>query len=62
MEHEELRFAGLGDVAKAVKRLTTGPAAQRGMVQRVLVTDGGDCACYEWRDGRVSYDGRELPE
>jgi hypothetical protein len=42
-----------------MKRLTTGPAARFSMVKRIIVTDGGDCCCLEWKDGLVSYDGRE---
>jgi hypothetical protein len=62
MGHEELRFVGPAEAVKAVARLTTGPAAKAGMVQRVIVTDGDDFCNYEWKDGRVTYDGKELPE
>ena len=57
--HEELRFVGPEQALKAVKRLTTGPGAQVGIVKRVIITDGGDFCNYEWKEGRITYDGRE---
>ena len=62
LEHTELRLVGPDEAVRAVKRLTTGPAAQHGMVSRVIITDGGDFCNFEWRDGRITYDGNELPE
>jgi hypothetical protein len=59
-QHDELRFVGAARAVKAMQRLTTGPAARFGMVKRVIITDGGDCCNFEWKDGRVTYDGREL--
>jgi len=61
MQHEELRLVGAEPAVRAAKRLTTGPASKFA-VKRVIITDGGDFCCFEWRDGRITYDGRELPE
>jgi hypothetical protein len=55
--HEELPVSA-EEAVKAAKRLTEGPTAQAGGVRRMIITDGED---YEWRDGRVTWDGRELP-
>jgi len=61
MAHEELLLVGAEAAVKAAKRLTTGPASTFA-VSRVIITDGGDFCCFEWRDGKITYDGRELPE
>lgn len=47
-QHRELHFVEAEPAMRAVKRLTTGPAAMMGIVARVIITDGGDCCCYEW--------------
>ena len=60
--HSELAFVDVEAAVKAAKRLTTGPAATHGMVSRVIITDGGDFCCFEWKDGKVTWDGRELPD
>jgi hypothetical protein len=58
-QHEEMRFVAVESALRAVTRLTQGPAAMLGMVQRVLITDGGDCTCFDWRDGKLIYPLRE---
>ena len=55
-QHEELRFVSAEHAMRAARRLTSGPGAV--FVRRVLITDGGDLTCFEWRDGRVDFDGR----
>lgn len=50
-QHRELYLAPIGQVTRAVKRLTQGPAAMVGMVSRVIITDGGDIGCFEWKYG-----------
>jgi hypothetical protein len=45
---------GVVDAETAVttaKRVTDSPAAQLGVVARVIITDGGDFTCFEWRAG-----------
>ena len=56
--HKELELVDAEKAILAVKRLTEGPATKFA-VERVIITDGGDFCCYEWRDGRVTWDGRE---
>jgi hypothetical protein len=55
-QHEELRFV---DAKRAVERaasLSRGPAAQIGMVKRIIITDGGDYTTFEWKkDHGVTY-------
>ena len=58
--HEELRSVDAEQAVKAARRLTHGPAGQHGMVRRVIITDGADFCNWEWKDGRVTWDGREL--
>jgi hypothetical protein len=57
--HEELRFVGAEAAVRAAKRLTEGPAAQAGMVARVIITDGADYCNFEWKHGRITWDPRE---
>ena len=54
-QHEELRFVPADKATRAFERLTLGPASMLGMVKRVIITDGGDCICAEWRDGKLTY-------
>jgi hypothetical protein len=37
---------------KAAKRLTESLGARMGTTRRVIITDGGDNACFEWRHGK----------
>jgi hypothetical protein len=57
-QHEEMRFASVEQVMRAFGRLTMGPASRLGMVKRVIVTDGGDCICAEWKDGALTFPPR----
>lgn len=47
-QHTELRFVDGEKAVSACHRLTHGPAAMLGIVERVIITDGGDCCCFEW--------------
>lgn len=58
-QHEELRFVGPEAAVTAAKRLTSGPASQYGVVTRVIITDRDDYTNFEWKNGRITYDGRE---
>lgn len=35
----------------AVSHYINNPAAKIGITRRVIVTDGGDCICFEWKFG-----------
>ena len=48
-QHDELRFVDGEKAVSACHRLTHGPAAMLGIVDRVIITDGGDCTCFEWK-------------
>jgi len=48
-QHEELRFVDGERAVSACHRLTHGPASVFGFVERVIITDGGDCCCFEWK-------------
>jgi len=47
-QHEELRFVDGERAVSACRRLTHGPASVLGFVERVIITDGGDCTAFEW--------------
>jgi hypothetical protein len=47
--HEYVRrFASSDEAMKAIKHYTTSVAVKMGLVERVIITDGGDCCCFEW--------------
>jgi hypothetical protein len=50
--HRELSHVAVMKALQACKRLTQGPAARMGMVNRVMITDGGDCCVFEWQKGQ----------
>lgn len=57
----ESRFILLDLAMHQVKRLTQGPAAQLGMVSRVIVTDGGDQIVFEWKkDEGITWPTKEM--
>ncbi|MPZ36644.1 MAG: hypothetical protein GEU95_01050 [Rhizobiales bacterium] len=37
---------------ETAKSYTTRPAALIGIIRRVIITDGGDCCCFEWKYGQ----------
>jgi hypothetical protein len=47
-QHTELKHVALSDLKSPWLRLTQGPAARLGMVQRVMITDGFDCVAQLW--------------
>lgn len=51
-QHTEMRWKFPKTCADACKRLTTGPAAALGFVERVIITDGGDSIVFEWKKGK----------
>jgi hypothetical protein len=56
-QYEEARFTDAETAVGAAVRLTRGPAAVMGIIKRVIITDGGDCCCFEWKDGKNVFDG-----
>lgn len=46
------RHVSAKEAMKAFKHYTHNVAARLGMVERVIVTDGGDCVNFEWQYGK----------
>jgi len=44
------------EAVQAAQHYTCSVAAQTGITQRVIITDGGDCVSFEWQYGKgVTY-------
>jgi hypothetical protein len=58
--HEYVRrWVGAEEAVTVAKHYTESVGAQIGTTRRVIVTDGGDCCCFEWRFGEgVTYPPR----
>ncbi len=42
---------GAEAAVKAAKHYTGSVAVQMGMIEKVIITDGVDCTCFEWKPG-----------
>jgi hypothetical protein len=52
------RGVGAEEAVKAFSHYINSVAAKLGFVERVIITDGGDCVNYEWQKGKgITYDG-----
>lgn len=51
IHHPERRWIGAREAVELAKQLTERPAAQIGIIKRVIVTDGGDFCVFEWKHG-----------
>jgi hypothetical protein len=49
--HPERRFIGAQEAVELAKNLTQRPAVLLGIIQRVIITDGGDFTVFEWKHG-----------
>lgn len=50
--YERVReFVPAEEAVKAVHHYTHNVASKLGMVERVIITDGGDDCCFEWKRG-----------
>ena len=48
------------EAVETARSYTTRPAAVLGIIRRVIITDGGDNTCFEWKNGEgVTYPPRE---
>lgn len=45
------RFVDIDEAMKAVLHYTHNVTSRIGITKRVIVTDGGDCICFEWKYG-----------
>ena len=46
------RYVPAEEAFKAATFYTTNVASKMGIVSRVIITDGGDCICWEWEYGK----------
>jgi hypothetical protein len=40
------------EAMQAVRHYTDNVAVRMGITKRVIITDGGDCTCFEWINGK----------
>ena len=45
-------FVSIDEAIAKARHYTTSVAAQTGITRRVIITDGGDCVCFEWLFGK----------
>jgi hypothetical protein len=51
--YEKVReFVSAEEATKAAHHYTNNVASKLGIVKRVIITDGGDCTCFEWQYGK----------
>jgi hypothetical protein len=51
--HKELKHVSAEDALQRSKELANGPASVAlGVIERIIITDGGDCTCFEWIKGK----------
>jgi len=49
--HPEKCFVDAETAVRTAWSLTERPAVKLGIIARVIITDGGDCTCFEWKHG-----------
>lgn len=49
--YAEKKYCGGEEAVKTARALVSRPAAKMGIFKRIIITDGGDCCCFEWRYG-----------
>ena len=45
------RFVDAEEAMLAAHAYSHNPAAKIGITKRIIITDGGDCTCFEWQYG-----------
>jgi hypothetical protein len=45
------QFVSAEEAVNAAKHYCTSVGVKMGLVKRVIITDGGDCCCFEWKYG-----------
>ncbi len=45
------RGVGAEEAVNTAKDFSERPAAKLGMIRRIIITDGGDYCCFEWKFG-----------
>lgn len=57
------RFVDADEASRATSHYCTSVGAKMGITKRVIVTDGGDCICFEWKFGEgIIYPPKPEPE
>jgi hypothetical protein len=51
LSYRDASFVDADTAVHAAKAITDRLAAREGRVQRVIITDGGDCTVFEWKHG-----------
>jgi hypothetical protein len=49
--HCERRDIDAETAVKTAHRLSRSVGGRLGVVRRIIITDGGDCICFEWKPG-----------
>lgn len=53
------RWVGAEEAVQAARRLTHGPLAQMGGVEKVMVTNGDDTCTFHWEKGKLLFPTQE---
>ena len=53
-QHDELRFVDPKTAVEKAHALTISVGGRLSFVERVIITDGGDCTNFEWKKGAGS--------
>lgn len=54
------RFVSAKEAVMILKHYTNSVAVKLGMVSKVIITDGGDCVCFEWtKDKGITFPPKE---
>ena len=51
-QYSELSSVSAEQAVNAAKRLADGPVSLLGIVERIIITDSGDCCNFEWIKGK----------
>jgi hypothetical protein len=43
------------EAVKAAQHYCNSVGAKLGFTKRVIIVDSGDCICFEWKDGEVTF-------
>lgn len=46
-----LRFVDVETAVKMARQLSENVGGKVGTTKRIIITDGGDCTCFEWKHG-----------
>lgn len=53
------QYVGAEEAVEAANHYCNSVGAKLGFTKRVIITDGGDCVCFEWEHGKgITFDGK----